>query len=359
MSDAPNNASNQAPSQAPNLAPGPGAQPQDALRQIQDTVVFDPKRFFLRWEWLLVALLLAVNIINSNLSPNYLVLSNIMDAIRIYADKMILIFPMMMIILIGDIDISVASTMALSGVLMGVSHSAGLPMPLAMVLALLTGAVCGTINGLILAKYQELAAMIVTLSTMIIYRGVASVILEDRAAGGFPDWFSFIGWGSLAGLPVILVFFILEAAVFVWVIHYTAFGRSLYAIGNNAEAARYSGIDSKRVKVALFAIMGVFASVAGIFLASKMGSVRPSMAKGYELDVIAMVVLGGVSTSGGQGRVIGVFIAAFIIGFLRYGLGLVNVPSPTILVLIGCLLIVAAAIPNLKNVMARRAKPAS
>jgi rhamnose transport system permease protein len=327
-----------------------------AQRQILDAVAFDPKRFFLRWEWLLVVLLLAVNLINSNLSPNYLVWSNIMDAIRIYADKMILIFPMMMIILIGDIDISVASTMALSGVLMGVSHAAGLPMPLAMVLALLVGAICGTINGLILAKYQELAAMIVTLSTMIIYRGVASVILEDRAAGAFPDWFSHIGWGSLFGLPVILVFFFLETAVFIWVIHYTAYGRSLYALGNNAEAARYSGIDSKRVKVSLFAIMGVFASIAAIFLASKMGSVRPSMAKGYELDVIAMVVLGGVSTSGGQGRVIGVFIAAFIIGFLRYGLGLINVPSPTILVLIGCLLIVAASIPNLKNLLARRAK---
>jgi rhamnose transport system permease protein len=317
-------------------------------REIQNYRPFSAKRLFLQWEWLLVVILVVINIVNAGLSPNYLVFDNIMNAVQMFLDKAIMVFPMMMVIVLGQIDISIASTMALSSVLMGVSYKAGVPMPAALFISLATGALCGFMNGFILVRFSELASMIVTLGTMILYRGVASIILEDRAVSGFPLWFSELGWGSVFSAPIILIFFVAEAAIFAYVIHFTKFGRCLYAIGLNEEASRYSGINTKRVKTIAFTVMGIFAAISGIFLASKMGSVRPSMAKGYEMDVIAMVVLGGVSTSGGKGRVAGVLLSIFVIGLLRYGLGIVNVRAQVILIIIGTLLIVAVAIPNLK-----------
>ncbi len=319
------------------------------LRTIQNERPFNAKRFFLQWEWLLVVVFIGINIVNMSLSPNYLVLDNIMSAIQMFSDKAILVFPMMLVILLGEIDISIASTMALSGVIMGISYRTGIPMVLAIFIALLVGAICGFINGFILTQYKELSSMIVTLSTMIIYRGIASIILEDTAVGSFPAWFQSLGWGSVGKIPIIFMFFIVEMAVFLYLIHFTRFGRSVYAMGNNEVASRYSGIKTNNIKLVIFTIMGIFAAISAIFLTSKMGSVRPSMAKGYELDVIAMVVLGGVSNTGGKGRVLGVIISTFIIGFLRYGLGIVNVPAQTILVIIGVLLIVAVAIPNINQ----------
>jgi rhamnose transport system permease protein len=324
---------------------------EQALRTISDKKEFSVKKFFLQWEWLLFIILILVVVINSSISPNFLDSSNLLNAVQLFLDKAILVYPMMLIILLGEIDISIASTMALSAVIMGVSFQAGAPMGASVAIALVTGALCGFINGIILAKFKELASMIVSLSTMIIYRGIASTILEDRAITGFPSWFSNLGWGNVFGMPVILIFFIVETAFFIYLIHSTKFGRSIYAMGFNIETSKYSGISTERTKIIVFTIMGVLAGVAALFLASKMGSVRPSMAKGYELDVIAMVVLGGVSTSGGRGRAIGVLLSVFIIGFLRYGLGIVNVPSQVTLVIIGALLILAVAIPNLRSVL--------
>lgn len=309
---------------------------------------FSLKRFALQWEWMLVVIFLAINIINSSLSPNYLMVDNIMSAIQMFCDKAVLVFPMMMVILLGEIDISIASTMALSATIMGISYQAGVPMPLAIVIALLVGSLCGFINGVILAKFHELSSMIVTLSTMIIFRGIASIILKDGAVGNFPSWFQFFGWSYVGKIPVILIFFIIEALIFAYFIHFNKFGRGLYAMGNNKTTAKYSGIQTEKVKMIAFTVLGLFSAIAGMFLVSKMGSVRPSIATGYELDVIAMVVLGGVSNLGGKGRLIGVVISTFIVGLLRYGLGIINVPSQTVMIIIGVLLIVAVAIPNLK-----------
>lgn len=311
---------------------------------------FSAKRFFFQWEWMLAIVLIGINVMNIALSPNYWEYNNLMSAIQLFLDKAIMVFPMMLVILMGDIDISVASTMALSSVVMGMCYNAGMSMPLAIALALVIGAACGCINGVILTRFKELPAMIVTLSTMIIFRGIASILLQDQAAGSFPKWFSFLSWGKLGTVPFILIFFVVEAIFFVVLVHKTAFGRRVYAIGNNAVTSRFSGIRVDRIKVIAFTLNGLFAAIAALFLTSKMGSARPSMAQGYELDVIAMVVLGGVSTAGGKGRVVGTIEAIFIIGLLRYGLGLINVPSQTILVIVGALLVVSVAIPNLKTV---------
>lgn len=324
---------------------------ETVFRTIDSKRAFDLKRFMFQWEWLLLIIFIAINIINSSLSQNFLDKDNILSAISLFSDKAILVFPMMMVILLGEIDISIASTMALSGVIMGVSYQNGVPMPLAIILALITGSICGFINGFILVKFKELSSMIVTLSTMILYRGVANIILENNAVTKFPTWYNFFGWGKVFGIPVILLFFIVEAVIFAYIIHFTSFGRKIYAMGNNIVATRYSGIKTDEMKIVIYTTMGLFSAIAAIFLTSKMASVRSSIALGYELDVITMVVLGGVSNLGGKGRVIGVIISTFIIGFLRYGLGIVNVQAQVTLVIIGLLLIISVSIPNLRSIL--------
>lgn len=319
------------------------------VRNIENVRKFDLKRFLFQWEWLLVILLIAINTMNINLSQNYWDFNNLMSAVQMFLDKAILVFPMMLVILLGEIDISIASTMALSGVVMGVAYQAGVPMPLAILIAITVGIICGFINGFILAKFKELSSMIVTLSTMIIFRGIASIILKDQAVSNFPSWFQFFGWGNVGSIPLILVFFIIEALVFAYLVHKTPFGRKVYAMGNNIVTSRYSGLKVDKIKIIIFTLNGLFAAIAAIFLTSKMGSARPSIALGYELDVIAMVVLGGVSTAGGKGRVGGTVLSIFIIGLLRYGLGLINVPSQSIMIILGALLVIAVAIPNLKG----------
>lgn len=224
----------------------------------------------------------------------------------------------------------------------------GLPMGLAMALCLVVGTLCGLFNGLIIVKFKELSAVIVTLATMIIYRGIAYIILEDRAAGQFPGWYTYLGWGNIKGVPFVLVVFAICALIFGLLLHKTTFGRRTFAMGNNIIASKFSGIQVDQIKVIIFTLAGLMSGVTALFLTSRMGSTRPNVALGYELDVIAMAVLGGISTAGGKGRMIGAIIVIFLIGFLRYGLGLVNVPAQVLLVIIGLLLIFAVMIPNLK-----------
>jgi len=309
---------------------------------------FSWKRFFLQWEWMLVILFFLVQALNSLLSPYYLDADNLRDATMTFLDKAFIVLPMVLVMILGDIDISVASTVALSSVVMADLYTMGVPMPVAMVIALLVGSLCGFINGLLIVKFKELSSVIVTLSTMIIYRGIAYMILEDQAAGKFPEWFSFLGWGYVGGVPFILIVFAVFAVAFTLLLHRTTFGRYVYAMGNNMTASRFSGVQVDKIRIIVFTLTGLFAAVTALFLTSRMGSTRPNVATGYELDVIAMVVLGGISTSGGRGRMIGAILAVFLVGYLRYGLGLVNVPAQLMLVIIGLLLVFAVLMPKLR-----------
>ncbi|SFL71441.1 ABC transporter permease [Halanaerobium salsuginis] len=318
-------------------------------REIKSEKEFSLKKFFFQWEWLLFLIFIAIHIINSQLSPYYLNTYTLLDATMTFLDKAFIALSMTFVIIFGDIDISVGSTIALASVIMAVLYNAGLPMPLAILVCLLVGVIAGFINGILIVKFKELSAVIVTLSTMILYRGIAYIILENQASGGFPMWFNFLGWGYIKTIiPFILVAFIIAAVIFYVLLHKTTFGRKVYAIGNNDVASLFSGVKVDKIKIIVFTLNGLMAAIAALFLTSKMGSTRPNIASGYELDVIAMVVLGGVSTSGGKGRMIGVLLSIFIIGFLRYGLGLVNVPDQVILIVIGILLIFSVMLSNLK-----------
>jgi rhamnose transport system permease protein len=306
------------------------------------------RNFFLQWEWLLVLIFVVINVINSSLSKYYLNFGSLIGATNSFLDMAFLVMPMTFVIILGNIDISVASTVALSAVVMATTFNLGLPMPLAMLLCLAVSTLCGYINGLLLVKFKELSAVIVTLATMIIYRGIAYVILEDQASGGFPEWFSFLGWGSIGPVPFILIAFAVCAVLFGLLLHKTSFGRKVFAMGNNLTAARYSGVRTDGVILAVSALTGLMAGFTALFLTSRMGSTRPNVAQGYELSVIAMVVLGGVSTAGGSGRMIGPVLSVFIIGFLNYGLGLVNIKADILLIIIGLLLILSVLVMNVR-----------
>ncbi|WP_134682655.1 ABC transporter permease [Brevibacillus migulae] len=321
---------------------------------------FSWKGFFLQWEWMLILIFLLVTAINSYLSPYYLNYDNLRDATMTFLDKAFIVLPMVLIIILADIDISVASTVALSAVVMADLYAMGVPMEVAILICLAVGALCGFINGWLIVRFKELSAVIVTLATMIIYRGIAYMMLEDQAVGQFPEWFKFLGWGYVFGIPFILIAFVVCAIAFALLLHKTTFGRRIYAIGNNPTASRFSGVQVDRIKIIVFTLAGLMAAVTALFLTSRMGSTRPNVATGYELDVIAMVVLGGISTAGGKGRMIGAVIAVFLIGYLRYGLGLINIPAQALLIIIGLLLIGAVMVPKLKIRGSgwRKAKPA-
>ncbi|MFC5470268.1 ABC transporter permease [Cohnella suwonensis] len=325
-------------------------------RLLSNKKEFTVKGFVLQWEWLLVALIVAVFVMNANLSEYFFQYDNLRDATMGFLDKAFIVLPMVFIIMMGDIDISVGSIIALSSVVMGDLYNHGVPMPIAMIACLAVGTLCGWINGMLIVKYKELSAVIVTLATMTIYRGVAYILLEDQSVGKFPSWFKFLGWEYVGTLPFILISFAVFAVAFWFLLHKTPFGRRVYAIGNNPTAARYSGVRVDRIKIIVFTLAGLMSAVTALFLTSRMGSTRPNIASGYELEVIAMVVLGGVSTAGGKGRMIGAILAVFLIGFLRYGLGLVNVSAQMILIILGGLLIVSVAIPQLKSRFAVKRK---
>jgi rhamnose transport system permease protein len=307
------------------------------------------KSFFLRWEFLLILLFVAVNIINASISRNYLNAANLFTAISTFLVKGFIALPMAYILMMGDIDLSVGSQVALSATLLGISYNAGLPMGVAVLIALATGLLCGFINGFILTRFTELAPMIVTLGTMTLYRGIAEMILESESTGGFHNskWFYDLYYGRIGAVPYIFLLFAVLAVLFGLVLHKTIFGRQLYAIGSNRLVAGYAGVPVQRNRLICFTLVGLVCGISAVYYASWMGTVRSDISTGYELEAISMVVLGGISTAGGKGNFPGTVIAIFTIGLLKYGLGLINVNSQTILMIIGAILILVVMAPNL------------
>ena len=310
---------------------------------------FNWKQALLKWEVFLVIIFIAVNIMNACISPYYMSVNGLFTATSSFLEKSFIVLPMAYVLLLGEIDISVGATVALSACMLGISFNAGMPMGAAVLICLLTGSLCGALNGLILTKFQELAPMIVTLGTQILFRGIAEILLTDQATGGFTKvaWFKNLYWGKVGPVPIRFIIFVICAAVFGVIMHCTTFGRRMYAIGSNPLAAKYSGIHVQKIRFIIYTITGTFSAVTAIFLASGMGSARSNIASGYELEAISMAVLGGILTDGGKGNFPGAILAIFILGFLRYGLGLVNVASQLMMVIIGLLLIVVVMAPNL------------
>ncbi|HHV11587.1 MAG TPA: ABC transporter permease [Clostridiales bacterium] len=311
---------------------------------------FSLKKLLVRWETFLVIIFILVNIMNSNISDKYLSVPGLFNATNSFLSIAFLTLPMCFVLLIGEIDISVGAQVALSAVLLGISFNAGVPMWLAVIIALAVGVLCGFLNGIIAIKFTELNPMIITLGTQILFRGIAEMILKDQSTGGFTSvkWFSNLYWGKIGGVvPVMFVIFVICAVIFGVVMHKSTFGRRMYAVGSNKLAAKYSGINVPGMRLTIYTLTGLFCGVCAVFASSQMGSARPNVGAGYELDAIGMCVLGGVLTDGGKGNFIGAMISVFLLGLLKYGLGLVNVSSNIMLVVKGALLIFAVMIPHL------------
>jgi len=321
-------------------------------RVIPDRLGTPLRRMVASWEVLLFGVAVLIFIFNSLASPYFLDAWNLSDATFNFTEKAMIAFAMALLVISGEIDLSVAAIIALASTAMGAAAQFGIGTPGLVLIGIGTGLVCGTFNG-VLVSVLKLPSIVVTIGTMSLFRGISYIVLGDQAYGKYPADFAYFGQGYVVWVfSFEFVLFIVLAIAFAILLHATNFGRQVYAIGNNDFAARFSGIPVERVKFILFLLTGIMSGIAAVCLTSRLGSTRPSIAQGWELEVVTMVVLGGISILGGSGTIGGVVIAAFVMGLVTFGLGLLNVPGIVMSIFIGLLLIITIAIP----IIARRIK---
>ena len=251
-------------------------------------------------------------------------------------------------IITAGIDLSIGSVLAFSSVCGGMAMKAGIPVPIAVLLALLVGMACGLFNGFIITK-GHLPPFIATLGMMSIARGAGLFITNAAPIMGFPNSFEFLGGRIYNIIPVPVIIMIIVALIFGFILTKTRLGLYAYAIGSNEEAARLSGINIDLVKFSVYAIAGILAAVAGIVLASRLATAQATAGVAYELDAIAAAVIGGTSLMGGVGTITGTLIGAFIIGIMRNGLNMMGVSNFIQQMIIGLVIIGAVYIDQLRN----------
>ena len=314
---------------------------------IHDRPAFHWKAFLGRWETLLALLFIIAFATNSFLLPNFLDVYNLADSTFSFSEKALIALPMALLIICREIDISVSGILALSSVAMGLAHAYGMPPHGLIVVALITGTLCGSLNGILVTRFA-LPSIVVTIGTVALFRGLASVVLGDQAFTGYPQLMSDWGQGYFFGLiPRAFVVLLVFAALFAVLLHVTSWGRRILAIGNNPVAARFSGISVDRYRLMLFMLTGAMAGLAAWLLTGRIGSTRPNIAMGWELEIITMVILGGVRIEGGAGSIGGVLLAVLTLGIVTYGLSLANIPGIIMTIVVGVLLLVTIALPRL------------
>lgn len=321
------------------------------------------KRFFLTREMAIVALLVVVWLVASLAIPFFADRLTVYNLLRDMFATLVIALPMALVMITGDIDISVGSMVGLACSLLGLMYTSGVPFELAMVLVLVVGAAGGLLNGLLVTRIG-LPALAVTIGTMALFRGIAVGLLGTTTITGFPQ-----AWTDLTkyeigqtGIPFIIVVYLLLLAVFIYLLHFSRFGRGIYAIGLNAEAATFSGVNSDRIRTVLFMLAGTLSALGGIYWTLLRGTARGDIGDGLELQVIAAVVLGGVSVFGGVGALYGVVAGVLLIGTLSSALRLVGVTAEVIKIITGVLLIgsvvVGALIASIQN-RRKKATPAA
>jgi rhamnose transport system permease protein len=308
-----------------------------------------------RWETVLVILLIGVCGVNSLASPYFLDIHNLFDSTQAFTEKAIIALSMALVIIGRDIDLSVAAIIALCSTLIGWLATLGVGTTGLVAAGMIAGTAAGAFNGAVITRFR-IQAIVVTIGTMSLFRGISYAMLGDTAYTSYPEGFEELGQGALWGLiPYELLAFAVLAIGFTVVLHRTVIGRRLFAYGNNPDAALHSGIDVDAHRFWFFTVNGTLSGLASVFLTSRIGATRPNMATGWELDVIAVVVLGGVSILGGSGTLPGVILSVFVMGMLTFGLGLMNVPGIMMSIVTGMLLIVAIAVPLvIRRIVPRR-----
>ena len=314
-------------------------------RHLPDRLGSRAKDLIYSWETLLLVVLVSVFAINSFASPYFLDPWNLSDATLNFTEKALIALAMALLIISGEIDLSVAAIVALASTAMGYIASIGGGTSAMVVTGILTGVLCGAFNGLLVTRFK-LPSIVVTIGTMSLFRGISFIVLGDGVFKGYPAEFAWFGQGYVWWVfSFEFIFFLAAALVYCILLHKTSFGRTVFAIGNNQTAALFSGVRVGRIKFILFLLTGLMAGIASVMLTSRLGSTRPSIAMGWELEAITMVVLGGVSILGGSGTVPGVVIAAFIMCLVTFGFGLLNVPGIVMSIFVGLLLILVIAAP--------------
>ena len=299
------------------------------------------------WEGLLLAILIVIVLFNTFSTPHYLQVQNQINLFQLHIEKIIVALIMTFIIINAEIDLTVGSVMGLAGCVMAYLFEKGLPFGVCLLAGLLSGVLAGAINGF-MVSYARLTSLIVTLAGLIGYRGLARVLLENRSIGNFPDWFDRLGQQPLIGpFPLALIIFFVLLIIALVILQRSGAGRYVFVIGNSSDVARYSGVNVRRVKMTLFIVSGFIAALSGLLLAARLGSMRGDTATGTELEVITMVVLGGVSIFGGTGSMFGVLLSILIVLNLRNGMGLLGITGEIQTGVIGSLLIFSVLVPNL------------
>jgi rhamnose transport system permease protein len=316
------------------------------------------KSLLFSWEGFLFAILVGTIAVNTSMSPAFLTIGNQINLFQLSIEKIIVALVMTLIIINGEIDLSVASIMGLAACAFGWMFQLGVPAPAACLIVLVIGLACGAFNAFWITRIG-MPSLVVTLAMLIGYRGLARVLVEDRGIGGFPAWFNTLGQQPLIGpFPFALLVFVALFAILVFVLQYSAFGRKVYVIGNNREVAAYSGVDVNRVKATLFIASGLISALAGLLYAARVGAIRGDMASGFELDIITIVLLGGVSIFGGKGTLLGTLLSILIVLNIRNGMALANITGHIQTGVIGLLLIASVLIPNMKAYLGRYFAPA-
>ncbi|KAF3299746.1 ribose ABC transporter permease [Carnobacterium sp. PL24RED07] len=296
----------------------------------------------------LLALIVLI-IFVSVLSPSFLSLTNLMNLMRQVSTNALIAFGMTFVIITGGIDLSVGSTLALSSAIMAGMIVNGIDPLIAMTVSLIAGFVLGAVNGLLITK-GKLVPFIATLATMTIYRGATLVLTDGKPITGLDETFvfQFMGRGYFFGIPFPIVITLVVFALLFVLLHKMSFGRKTFAIGGNEKASFIAGVKSNKIKIFVYSISGVLASLAGIILTSRLNSAQPTAGESYEMDAIASVVLGGTSMSGGKGRIFGTLIGALIIGTLNNGLNLLGVSTFYQQIVKGIVIIIAVLIDRRK-----------
>ena len=303
--------------------------------------------FRLGQEAVLAAILAAALVVLAFTSEQFLTVDNLLNQGRLACEVGLVALPMTLIIVTGGIDLSVGSILGLCAIMLGVLwKNLGLPLELAICLTLVIGTLAGLVNGWVITRIG-VPPLIATLATLALYRGLAEGISQARSVRGYPDWFFTLGQGEVLGVPTQLWLLLAAILVFAVLLARTAFGRTLYAIGNNETAARFSGLSVDRAKLTIYGLSGFMAGLAAWIFVSRVSTTRSDMGTGLELDAIAAVVLGGTSIFGGTGTILGTVLGVVLVQLLKNGLALTGVKGDATIVVIGVVLILSILLTNL------------
>jgi rhamnose transport system permease protein len=303
--------------------------------------------FRLGQEAVLAVILAVALLVLAFTSERFLTVGNLLNQGRLACEVGLVALPMTLIIVTGGIDLSAGSILGLCAIMLGVLwKNLGLPLELAIALTLVIGTLAGLVNGWVITRVG-VPPLIATLATLALYRGLAEGISQARSVRGYPDWFFTLGQGEVLGVPTQLWLLAVAILVFGVVLARTSFGRTLYAIGHNETAARFSGLHVDAAKLAIYGLSGFMAALAAWIFVSRVSTTRSDMGTGLELDVIAAVVLGGTSIFGGTGTILGTVLGVVLVQLLKNGLALTGVKGDATIVVIGVVLILSILLTNL------------